>query len=108
MLSFDSTLQKTVGSNFDPETGYPDFFVVFLSPSMPLLGQYHDFENYCLFGCDAVQYGRYVTMFHGNMLPQSSYNGFTSQETAISMYCTSYQSERMRILRDFRLLPHCN
>jgi hypothetical protein len=63
MLSFDGTLKKMVSSYFDPETGYPEFFVVFLSLSMPLLGKYHDCENYCLSGCDSVQYGRKVKIF---------------------------------------------
>jgi len=94
ILLLDSTLKKRVGSNFDPETGYPEFFVVFLSLFRPLLGKYHDCDNYCLFGCDSVQYGRKETMFYRNMLPQPSYNGFTSKETAILMYCTSYLTGR--------------
>ena len=65
-------MKKMVSLNFDPETGYPEFFVVYLSISMLLLGKYHGCENYCLFGCDSVQYGRKVKMFHRNMLPQPS------------------------------------
>jgi len=87
ILSFDSTLKITAGSNFDPETGNPEFFAMFLSLSKSLLGKYHDCDNYCLFGCDSVQYGRKVTMFHRNMLPQPSYNAFTSKKTAILTHC---------------------
>jgi hypothetical protein len=56
ILSFDSTLKKTGVSNFDPEHGYPEFFVVFPSLYRPLLQKYHDCENYCVFGCDSGQY----------------------------------------------------
>lgn len=107
-LSFDSTLKKTAGSNFDRETGYPEFAVVFLSLSRPLLEKYHDYDNYCLFGCDSVQHGRKVTMLHRNMLPQPTYNGFTSKETAILMHCTSYLTERWEssVISVFGLLRH--
>lgn len=37
ILSFDCTLQKTAGWNLHQETGQPNFFVVFLSPSRPLM-----------------------------------------------------------------------